>query len=450
MKKVVIVFLCLLFCLIVGCKNNSGANNVDSDIIETNPYAEMKNKIENDLQAYLNITPAIKHVLSYDPKSSLDAENQWSNIKAITFDGPTINGEKTKAFAYIGYPEGASESNKVPAMVLVHGGGGHAYADWVKEWTNRGYAAIAFDNTGYFPSLEGKGVAGRENDPITFWEYGLYGDFYEVGYTNAPKDSSMSDVGKPIEEQWMFNAVAQTILAHNILLNDSKIDSDKIGIAGISWGGVITSITLGYDTRWAFAIPIYGSGYLDQALSYIGIDFMSPESKALWLAQDRFDKIDFPILWMGWNNDIAFSYNSNSKSYLDTKKNKKTILSMINGLGHGHQCAFNNPTTYRYADWIVNNGNGFAVFESEPVGREISISFIKPNDAQKVTAKIFYITENMTYSITGTTESSMDQMWKLEPCEVNENKITATVPDETYSYYLEIIVTTSEGSYVTT
>ena len=31
---------------------------------------------------------------------------------------------------------------KVPGMVLVHGGGGTAFASWVKRWNDRGYAAM--------------------------------------------------------------------------------------------------------------------------------------------------------------------------------------------------------------------------------------------------------------------------------------------------------------------
>jgi hypothetical protein len=36
-------------------------------------------------------------------------------------------------------------------MVLIHGGGGTAFADWVRLWTGRGYAAIAMDLCGCVP-----------------------------------------------------------------------------------------------------------------------------------------------------------------------------------------------------------------------------------------------------------------------------------------------------------
>lgn len=128
----------------------------------------------------------------------------------------------------------------------------------------------------------------------------------------------------------MYHAVGQSILAGNILRADARVDSEKVGITGVSWGGVITSVTIGYDTRFAFAIPVYGSGYLDKAKSWMKDNFSSAATKALWLAQERFSNVDMPILWLCWNDDNCFSINSNSKSYLDTvQKNSETRISMI-------------------------------------------------------------------------------------------------------------------------
>lgn len=157
---------------------------------------EVKSQVETGLAGMLDVTPNITYMPEYDPKSSASGANSWSNIKALTYDGVEIDGEKTKVFAYIGYPEGVSSTNKAPAIVLLHGGGGHAYAEWVKLWTDRGYVAIAMDNTGYFPSEAGKGLAGRELDPASYWTFGLSGDFAQEGYTNAPNNSGMNDAGK--------------------------------------------------------------------------------------------------------------------------------------------------------------------------------------------------------------------------------------------------------------
>ena len=49
-----------------------------------------------------------------------------------------------------------------PGVVLIHGGGGTAFADWVYLWAKRGYAAIAMDLNGSRPpeaEFDAKGAA---------------------------------------------------------------------------------------------------------------------------------------------------------------------------------------------------------------------------------------------------------------------------------------------------
>ncbi|MCX6946111.1 MAG: hypothetical protein NT173_15330, partial [Opitutales bacterium] len=65
-------------------------------------------------------------------------------VRAVLFDGPAYQGKPTRVFAWIGFPK-LEPGRKAPGMVLVHGGGGTAFADWVRLWTSRGYAAIAMD-----------------------------------------------------------------------------------------------------------------------------------------------------------------------------------------------------------------------------------------------------------------------------------------------------------------
>ena len=93
----------------------------------------------------INITPPVRYIPEFDPTG------EYAGIKAAVFDGMPRNGRKTAVFAYIGIPEQADAGHRAPGIVLMHGGGGHAFVQWVKMWRDRGYAAIAIDNTGYFP-----------------------------------------------------------------------------------------------------------------------------------------------------------------------------------------------------------------------------------------------------------------------------------------------------------
>jgi hypothetical protein len=75
---------------------------------------------------------------------------------------------------------------------------------------------------------------------------------------------------EPLADQWIYHAVADTVLANSLLRSLPEVDADKVGVMGISWGGVITSTVIGIDERFAFAIPMYGCGELFKAANQYG------------------------------------------------------------------------------------------------------------------------------------------------------------------------------------
>ncbi|HOS95334.1 MAG TPA: hypothetical protein PLQ54_18630, partial [Armatimonadota bacterium] len=60
---------------------------------------------------------------------------QWAEtsegVRPIFFDGPEYRGRPTRVFAWLGVPD-APPGTRLPGMVLVPGGGGTAFAHWVK------------------------------------------------------------------------------------------------------------------------------------------------------------------------------------------------------------------------------------------------------------------------------------------------------------------------------
>lgn len=54
-------------------------------------------------------------------------------------------GDQYRVFAYYGKPAQANPKRGNPAVLLIHGGDGCAYYEWVKEWTEKGFVAIAPD-----------------------------------------------------------------------------------------------------------------------------------------------------------------------------------------------------------------------------------------------------------------------------------------------------------------
>ncbi len=392
------------------------------------PVDPVVKEIADAFAQTIDTVPAVHAMEDFNPTGT------YEGIQAIWYEGMDRNGQKTKVFAYIGFPEGASKDNPVPAVVLVHGGNGHAYANWVKMWTARGYAAIAMDNTGYFPNKVNAGTAEGDDG----WSYGLPAALSENGYTSAPNNDGMNSSSGAVSNMWMYHAVGQSILAHNILRADSRVDKERIGITGVSWGGVITSLTIGYDTRYAFAIPIYGSGYLDESLGWIKAHFSGADTKKLWLAQDRFDRVTMPVLWYCWDSDSPFSLNSNVKSYLDTIGNNEDTRLIIRPLmGHSHGAAWARSESYIFADSITKGTAKLTAFTEQPTGRDINLTLKVASGAELKTATVYYITDKMSYSASNV----MNQTWETQELTISGNTIQGNVPAEAKGYY--IVVTTN-------
>ena len=76
-------------------------------------------------------------------------------VRSLFYAGEPYGGKPTRVFAYYATPGSvagdASLDKNLPAVVLIHGGGGTAFREWAELWAKRGYAAIAMDLAGYRP-----------------------------------------------------------------------------------------------------------------------------------------------------------------------------------------------------------------------------------------------------------------------------------------------------------
>ena len=430
--------LCITDSAYAETVQSSGGNNDDQK-----PDFNSKNEeLDYMIAQALKKEASFQYCPEYDPVG-------YPNIKAIWIDGVNLGTKATKVFAYIGFPTGASKDKKVPAVVLQHGGGGYAYPNWVKMWNDKGYAAIAIGNTGYYPAKEG--ITDYYNP--SSWTRNLTREMREKDPRLLPPDNDgMGSSTGAVNRMWMYHAVAQTAIANSLLRADERVNPDQIGITGISWGGVITSIAIGYDARFAFAVPVYGSGYLYEALSWMKNNFNSAGTKELWDASLKLKTVKMPVLWLCWTNDNCFSINSNDKSFADTENG---VLSMIMNMGHGHAQGWDQPEIYKFADSVVKNGQPLTTCATQPqAANKISFTINKPSDAASVTARVCYIKEKMTYSPNGLLhiqgQDTIDQEWQFVNCTVDGNKISATIPSDAYSYYVEITTQVASTKYVTT
>lgn len=375
-----------------------------------------------DFTSVLNTTPEIQW------QSRFDGEGEMAGIRALTYEGMPLNGKPTRVFAYYARPAG---NEPVPGMVLIHGGGGHAFSQWVHRWVERGFAAIAMDTTGYFPLCVN---AGSQEGQQELWTRTPDNGLLPVGYAQAPDNDGMQGWKLPVENQWMYHALSDAILAHNILRSMPDVDNSRIGVTGISWGGVITSLLIGYDNRFAFAVPVYGSGYLADSLGSLAAYFQPDAVKQLWLAEKRFDRVHMPVMWQCWNEDLPFSLDANSRSYLDTcTAHPMTCLCAIDTMRHSHYHSWIREETYQYAEMICGLRAPVQRPEATLDGRTLRIH--APGASE---LKLYWLTEKMTYSVHMSRFDGerlcQDQPWH---CAIVQNE--TELPREAAAWYVEAV-----------
>lgn len=215
-------------------------------------------------------------------------------ITPIFYDGLSVDGKPTRVFAWLGVPK-AEPGEKLPGIVLVHGGGGSAFRDWVKMWMERGYVAIAMDTTGSVP-LAMDGVSGASRK-------------HEYAPATVP---NLSGALAPTESQWIYHGVGAVVRANSLLRSLPYVDAERIGITGISWGGVLTENAVSVDHRFKFAAPVYGSGFLGENSHWLETDFQSlppgvvERWLSLWDPSQHVFRSTVPMLFCNGTNDKHF------------------------------------------------------------------------------------------------------------------------------------------------
>ena len=339
----------------------------------------------------------------------------YQGVKAIYYNSVDYEGKPTKVFAYIGYPASASATNKVPAVVLVHGGGGTAYPQWVQQWAQRGYAAIAIDTEGHIPTA---GAA------TTF-----------VSHPNAgpTRTGDFNDVTKPLQNQWMYQACAAVFKANSLLRKDVNINASKIGICGISWGGIITSIVISQDARFAFGIPIYGCGFMNNSEGYFSDVFKyNSTAESLWEPSNWLSQTKMPVLWINDANDKYFSIRSTAKSSTAVLDSSMTVLPL---LMHGHDYGWGVQESYAFADKVCKGKAGLIKVIKQPSVKDSTVTFSVPKGITAASAQLIYSKVGYSFDVNNNCLAN----WIIAATPISGGTVNAKLPAGTKTYYINII-----------
>lgn len=285
--------------------------------------------------------------LLHPPKTHSALDFIEEGVRSLFYDGMPWRGRNTRIFAWYGTPE-RQKGEKVPAMVLVHGGGGSAFAHWVRLWNSRGYAAIAMDLCGCVP---------RQAD----------GGWLRHDLGGPPGWGGFDQIDESPEDQWTYHAVSGAILGHSLLRSFPEIDVDRIGLTGISWGGYLTCILSGIDDRFRFAAPVYGCGYLGENSAWLPNFAAMGEAKAgkwlkLWDPSRYLGNATMPMLWVTGTNDGAYPMDSLQKSYRLPEGDR--VLSIRVRMPHNHTAGEMPDEIHTFANSILQGGTPFAKIHS--------------------------------------------------------------------------------------
>jgi cephalosporin-C deacetylase-like acetyl esterase len=333
-------------------------------------------------------------------------------VRSLFYEGETYGDNPTRVFAYYGTPAtarlSASDNQRFPAVVLLHGGGGTAYREWVLMWAKRGYAAIAMDLAGHRP-LEGVSPHDLQNRAR----------LVDGGPDQGPEEK-FGNIGKALTTQWTYHAVAAAIRAHSLIRSFPEVDPERTAVTGISWGGYLTAIVAGVDGRFKAAVPVYGCGFLHENSAWLNhFARMTAQQRdqwvKLWDPSIYLPSVKMPILFINGTNDSAYPLDSYMKSYAAVPGTKQLRITV--NMPHSHQDGWAPVEIGRFIDSYLRGGHALPkAGKLETVGKKIKLEY---TSAGKVTAQFHF-------TISRGPINKLE--WRSTPAIVSAENITADAP----------------------
>lgn len=367
---------------------------------------------------------------------------QTGPVHSLRYVGEKFTGTNTEVFAFYASPITLGEAKpgtKFPGVVLIHGGGGTAFAEWVHLWAKRGYAAIAMDLSGSQPidplyDAKGIPVSGQTNKAETRKRL-------PNGGPNQEHAEKFERIGGDVSDDWPYHAVASVIRAHSLLRSFPEVIADRTAVTGISWGGYTTCLVASLDDRFKAAVPVYGCGFLHEGESVQkpSIDKLGDRRDAWVKAYDPSSLLPscrVPILWVNGSSDVHYPLDSYQKSF-DIVSGRKQMRIEVK-MPHGHSSGWAPKEIGLFIDSFCSDGKPLAVpGKITTKGNEVRLTF--KSAVPVISAMLHYTTDTGLRS---------KREWKNLPAQIGKGVVTAPKPPADANTWF-IALTDDRGAMVT-
>ncbi|MBO5959690.1 MAG: alpha/beta fold hydrolase, partial [Lentisphaeria bacterium] len=331
-------------------------------------------------------------------RDETDERCQQPGMKAIVYEGVRENGEKSRFFAYLAFPEGPAPAGGFPGVVLVHGGGGTAFAWAVRLWTSYGYAVIAPDWYGDKPLTA---IWGENNDDLR----GPRGE-------SSPLTPHRSRATYRYTTPTHIVTVANLVLAHSLLLSLPEVNPEKTMYVGLSWGSWYGAMVAAVDPRFKGMLEIY-------------LGDKKPNRK---LINGRFlNAAKSPMYYVVGTND-AHGSPATMQAGFDACGKRLGNRTMIVELRHSH-IGFTFKACQRIADSILKDAPGLPVIGKTTINGSTISAKVKSEGLGVKKAFLCYTTDR-------TEPIPHNRKWHMIEAEYRNGIIRAEIPDGVFQYYL--------------
>ena len=234
---------------------------------------------------------------------------------------------------------------------------------------------------------------------------------------------AVRETRKPVKRTWTYTNVAAILSAQAYLRSLPCVDENRVGVVGISWGGVLSLIALkNAPVPFAAGAIIYSAGYVTE-------DTLGMECG--WLAtktdKERYDFCLDPRNYVGKISPVLFQAGLVDGAFSATSRTRLTRLlsgeiehAYLPDLWHDNTSNFKNETVFSYMDEkLKNEGKRLRLTDVTVTGEEFVCRY---ENETPVKAELYWATERSGFS--------RFWKWNTVSARIEGNEIHAEIPQK--------------------